>query len=58
MAAGGLRDDVGGVFLGVGVVVVITLVTLPFVGGFFAAALVGGALVAAVMLWWRVHARH
>ena len=58
MAAAGLRDDFGGVFLAVGIVVVVTLVTLPFVGRFFAAALAGGALVAGVMLWWRIHTRH
>ncbi len=45
------------VFLGVGLVVVVTLVTLPFVGRFFAAALAGGVVVAGAMLWWHVHRR-
>ena len=58
MAWPGLGDGFGGLFLAVGLVVVVTLVTLPFVGRFFAAALAGGALVAGVMLWWHAHARH
>jgi len=37
-------------FLAVGLLVVVTLVTLPFVGWFFAAALAGGVLTAGAML--------
>lgn len=58
MAWAALGDGFGGLFLAVGVVVVVTLVTLPFIGGFFAAALGGGVLVAVALLWRRAHARH
>jgi hypothetical protein len=47
-------DKIDGLFLVVGIVVVATLVTLPFVGRFFAAALAGGVVVAAVLLFWHV----
>jgi hypothetical protein len=53
----GPRDNLAGLFLAVGLVVVLTLVTLPFIGGFFAAALAGGVLVATGMRWWHVRAR-
>jgi hypothetical protein len=46
-------DDFGGLFLVVGIVVVVTLVTLPFIGRFFAAALAGGGLVAIGLWAWR-----
>ncbi len=45
------------VFLGAGLVVVVTLVTLPFVGRFFAAALAGGVILAGGMLRWHLR-RH
>ena len=51
-----LRSDPGALFLGIGAVVVVTLVTLPFVGWFFAAALAGG-LVIAVLLFRHTHHR-
>jgi hypothetical protein len=41
-------------FFAVGVLVVVTLVTLPFVGWFFAAALAGGVLTAGAMLSWHL----
>jgi hypothetical protein len=47
--------DAGGLFLLVGIVVVVTLVTLPFVGRFFAAAFAGGVVIAGAILVW--HAR-
>ncbi len=50
-------DNFGGLFLVVGIVVVATLVTLPFVGRFFAAALAGGVVVAGVLLVWHVRRR-
>jgi hypothetical protein len=50
-------DFFAGPFLAIGVVVVVTLVTLPYAGTFFAAALAGGAIVAGAMLWWHLR-RH
>ncbi len=47
----------GGLFLVIGLVIVVTLVTLPFVGRFFAAALAGGVIVAGVLLFWHVRRR-
>jgi hypothetical protein len=46
--------DAGGLFLLFGIVVVVTLVTLPFVGRFFAAAVAGGVVIAGAMLWWHL----
>jgi hypothetical protein len=43
------RDTFGTLSLVVGLVVVVTLVTLPYVGPFFAAALGGGTVVAALL---------
>ncbi len=44
-----IGGDRGGFFFIVGIVVVVTLVTLPYAGPFFAAALAGGALVAGLL---------
>jgi hypothetical protein len=54
---GTTRDSVGTLFLVFGAVVVLTLVTLPFVGRFFAGALAGGVVVAGALLAWRVRRR-
>ena len=51
-------SDLDAVFLGVGIVVVVTLVTLPFVGRFFAAALAGGVIIAGAMLRWHLRRHH
>ena len=53
-----LGGDAGGFFLVIGLVVVLTLVTLPFVGRFFTAALVAGVGVAVLLRLWTTHKRH
>ena len=49
--------DLGGLIFVVGTIFTV-VGGLPEARPFFAAALAGGILVAAVMFWWHAHARH